>query len=89
MKYLKLNETFVPHIGMEYLANEYPESGIYHCSIGYVIVSKESNLAFGIGRNLTLIEYIEPTQYQSNMTEAFILKALAVAQNPSLVKELV
>jgi hypothetical protein len=89
MKYLKFNENFAPQLGMEYAAQTYPESGIYHTSAGYIIVNKESMLAMNLGMNITLTEYIEPTQAQSNMTEAFVLKALAVAQNPSLIKEIV
>lgn len=89
MKYLKFIESFAPVIGQEFNYLNYPESGIYHTSGGYIVVNRESMLAFNIGTNITLTEYIEPTQQQSNMTEAFILKALAVAQDPSLIKEIV
>lgn len=89
MKCIKFNENFAPMIGQEYLAGSYPETGLYFTQTGYIVINKEAGLCYNIGMNIKLTEHIEPTQQQSNMTEAFILKALAVAQNPELIREVI
>jgi hypothetical protein len=89
MKYLKFNETFVPMLGQEHMSISYPESGLYYTPQGYLVVNKENGVTYNLGIHIKLSEYVEPTQQQSNMTEAFILKALAVAQNPELIREVI
>lgn len=89
MKYIELNEHFKVTIGQEYISSAYPETGMYHSSAcGYVLVNKEQGTVFPIGTTLFFNQSQELTATGQNLSESFVLKVLAIAQNPELAKEL-
>jgi hypothetical protein len=86
MRYLPVIEDFSCLVGTEYVAATYPKTGIYkNPLIGYIAVNKESGLCACIGVAMNT-ETLEPQS--SGISEAFVLKALAISQNPELAKDL-
>lgn len=89
MKYLELVEDFVVPAASEYLTMVYPRTGIYNTIYGYMLVNKENNTSYCLGKNMELKSLDKQPEQPTSFPESFILKALAIAQNPELAKELV
>ena len=85
MKYIKLNESYKATNGEDYTLSKYPCSGMFECSIGYIHVNKERNI-YSI---ISSLPSIEEDAQNTSMSEDFILKALAVAQDPTLALSLI
>jgi hypothetical protein len=92
MKALKLNEDYVPTPGGEYMAEQYPGTGLYRTSTGsYTLVYLSAGLRCCVSvTDVPLIEVTEPNpkETRGSFSESFMLKALAIAQNPALAVQL-
>jgi hypothetical protein len=93
MKYIKLQEISLPSTEA-YLFAKYPGPGLYRNSDGntyaaYFISAGATGCVMNVGNLCTYAEEIsEKAPVVVGISEATLLKALAIAQQPALAKEL-
>lgn len=75
------------------LASEYKESGVYENDLNYYIVSKQTNMVYTLSKISFPDVFIEDTELEEPSYAAIVdinnmLKLIAVAQKPELIKDI-